>query len=89
MKERETSQNSGTLQSKQKEKAEEVRRGWLVFRSSGSINMPNRYRIYVGRISRKTRLRDLESAFDYYGRIRDIEIKHDYAFIVGDDIGVL
>ena len=51
--------------------------------------MPNRCRIYVGRLSRKTRVRDLEDLFDRYGRIRDVEMKHDYAFIVGDDLGVL
>jgi len=43
--------------------------------------MSSKYRIYVGRLSRRTRARDLESAFARYGRIRDVEIKHDYAFI--------
>lgn len=36
----------------------------------------------MGRLSRRTRSRDLEAAFERYGRIRDIEMKHDYAFIV-------
>ena len=39
-------------------------------------------RIYVGRVSRRTQLKDLEHVFGKYGRIRDIDIKHDYAFIV-------
>jgi arginine/serine-rich splicing factor 7 len=46
--------------------------------------MSSRHRIYVGRLSRRTRARDLEAAFERYGRIRDVEIKHDYAFIVSD-----
>mmetsp|Transcript_34320 Transcript_34320/g.60082 ORF Transcript_34320/g.60082 Transcript_34320/m.60082 type:complete len:174 (-) Transcript_34320:1380-1901(-) len=47
--------------------------------------MSSKYRIYVGRLSRRTRARDLEAAFERYGRIRDIEIKHDYAFIEYSD----
>jgi arginine/serine-rich splicing factor 7 len=42
----------------------------------------SKYRIYVGRLARRTRVRDLEAAFERYGRIRDLEIRHDYAFIV-------
>jgi arginine/serine-rich splicing factor 7 len=44
--------------------------------------MSSRHRIYVGKLSRRTRARELEAAFERYGRIRDVEIKHDYAFIV-------
>lgn len=51
--------------------------------------MPNKCRVYIGRLSRRTRARDLEKDFSRYGRIRDLEIKHDYAFIVGSDAGVL
>ncbi|OMJ84962.1 hypothetical protein SteCoe_13793 [Stentor coeruleus] len=47
--------------------------------------MPNKCRIYIGRLSRKTRVRDLEKEFSRYGRIRDLEIKHDYAFIEYSD----
>ncbi|CAG9319590.1 unnamed protein product [Blepharisma stoltei] len=41
----------------------------------------NRRRIYVGRLDRRTHARDLEDAFRRYGRIRDVELKRDYAFI--------
>ena len=51
--------------------------------------MPNKSRVYIGRLSRRTRARDLEKEFSRYGRIRDLEIKHDYAFIVGREAGVL
>lgn len=51
--------------------------------------MPNKCRIYIGRLSRRTRIRDLEKDFSRYGRIRDLEVKHDYAFIVGGEAGVL
>ena len=50
--------------------------------------MPNKCRIYIGRLSRRSRARDLEKEFSRYGRIRDLEIKHDYAFIVGRKAGV-
>ena len=44
------------------------------------------HRIYVGRVSRRTSLRDLEHVFGKFGRIRDIDVKHDYAFIEYDDV---
>lgn len=50
--------------------------------------MPNKCRIYIGRLNRRTRARDLDKEFSRYGRIRDLEIKHDYAFIVGSEAGV-
>ena len=50
--------------------------------------MPSKSRVYIGRLSRRTRVRDLEKEFARYGRIRDLEIKHDYAFIVGGEAGV-
>ncbi|XBJ22251.1 hypothetical protein VPH35_000675 [Triticum aestivum] len=39
-------------------------------------------RLYVGRLSSRTRSRDLEYLFSKYGRIREVELKRDYAFIV-------
>lgn len=52
------------------------------------IKMPkgSRRRVYVGRLDRRTRARDLEDVFNRYGRIRDLELKRDYAFIVCDDV---
>lgn len=44
--------------------------------------MPNRSRIYVGGLSRRTGTRTLEKIFERYGRIRDLDLKTDYAFIV-------
>ena len=38
--------------------------------------------IYVGGLSRKTRIEDLEKAFEKYGKIRDVSFKQRYAFIV-------
>ena len=50
--------------------------------------MSNKCRIYIGRLNRRTRARDLDKEFSRYGRIRDLEMKHDYAFIVGSETGV-
>jgi len=44
--------------------------------------MPNRSRVYVGGLSRRTGTRTLEKIFERYGRIRDLDLKTDYAFIV-------
>jgi arginine/serine-rich splicing factor 7 len=44
--------------------------------------MPKRSRIYVGGLSRRTGTRTLERIFTRYGRIRDLDLKSDYAFIV-------
>uniref|UniRef100_A0A1J3J9D8 Serine/arginine-rich splicing factor RS2Z32 n=1 Tax=Noccaea caerulescens TaxID=107243 RepID=A0A1J3J9D8_NOCCA len=38
-------------------------------------------RLYVGHLSSRTRERDLERLFSKYGRIRDVDMKRDYAFI--------
>jgi hypothetical protein len=40
----------------------------------------------VGGLSRKTRLEDLEKAFEKYGKIRDISFKQRYAFIVNSSL---
>uniref|UniRef100_I1PRZ5 Serine/arginine-rich splicing factor RS2Z32 n=1 Tax=Oryza glaberrima TaxID=4538 RepID=I1PRZ5_ORYGL len=42
-------------------------------------------RLYVGRLSSRTRSRDLEYHFSRYGRIREVELKRDYAFIEFSD----
>ncbi|WVZ95974.1 hypothetical protein U9M48_041671 [Paspalum notatum var. saurae] len=42
-------------------------------------------RLYVGRLSSRTRSRDLEYIFSKYGRIREVELKRDYAFIEFSD----
>uniref|UniRef100_A0A452XR51 Uncharacterized protein n=1 Tax=Aegilops tauschii subsp. strangulata TaxID=200361 RepID=A0A452XR51_AEGTS len=42
-------------------------------------------RLYVGRLSSRTRSRDLEYLFSKYGRIREVELKRDYAFIEYSD----
>ena len=44
--------------------------------------MPNRSRIYVGGLSRRTGTRTLEKIFQRYGHIRDLDLKNEYAFIV-------
>ncbi|XP_012459980.1 serine/arginine-rich splicing factor RS2Z33 isoform X1 [Gossypium raimondii] len=47
-------------------------------RSSGT-------RLYVGHLSSRTRSRDLEDMFRRYGRIRDVDMKRDYAFVEFSD----
>ncbi|XP_020273129.1 serine/arginine-rich splicing factor RS2Z32 isoform X1 [Asparagus officinalis] len=42
-------------------------------------------RLYVGRLSSRTRSRDLERLFSRYGRVRDVDMKHDFAFIEFSD----
>ncbi|KAI5426068.1 hypothetical protein KIW84_031773, partial [Lathyrus oleraceus] len=42
-------------------------------------------RLYVGRLSSRTRSRDLERVFSRYGRVRDVDMKHDYAFVEFSD----
>ncbi|XP_057471745.1 serine/arginine-rich splicing factor RS2Z32-like isoform X1 [Actinidia eriantha] len=42
-------------------------------------------RLYVGHLSSRTRSRDLESLFRRYGRVRDVDMKHDYAFVEFSD----
>jgi len=55
----------------------------LVFRA----RMSRRTRLFVGRISTRTRERDLEDLFSRYGRIRDVVFKgdRDFAFVEFDD----
>jgi len=57
-----------------------------------SVKMPrydDRYgsktRLYVGRLSTRTRSRDLERLFSRYGRVRDVDMKRDYAFVEFSD----
>ncbi|CAA7046258.1 unnamed protein product [Microthlaspi erraticum] len=56
-----------------------------------SLTMPrfdDRYgstRLYVGRLSSRTRTRDLEHLFSRYGRVRDVDMKRDYAFVEFSD----
>ncbi|XP_022846693.1 serine/arginine-rich splicing factor RS2Z33-like isoform X2 [Olea europaea var. sylvestris] len=38
-------------------------------------------RLYVGHLSRRTRSRDLDHIFSRYGRVRDVDMKQDYAFV--------
>ncbi|KAK4769557.1 hypothetical protein SAY86_027707 [Trapa natans] len=42
-------------------------------------------RLYVGHLSTRLRSRDLEDIFSRYGRIRDVDMKRDYAFVEFSD----
>ncbi|GAB4836513.1 hypothetical protein Ancab_001425 [Ancistrocladus abbreviatus] len=42
-------------------------------------------RLYVGHLSSRTRSRDLEDIFSRYGRVRDVDMKRDYAFVEFSD----
>ncbi|XWS56499.1 hypothetical protein CRYUN_Cryun09bG0090400 [Craigia yunnanensis] len=42
-------------------------------------------RLYVGHLSSRTRSSDLEDMFSRYGRIRDVDMKRDYAFVEFSD----
>ncbi|KAK2633815.1 hypothetical protein Ddye_028607 [Dipteronia dyeriana] len=42
-------------------------------------------RLYVGRLATRTRSRDLEDIFARYGRIRDVDMKRDFAFVEFND----
>ncbi|RAL51222.1 hypothetical protein DM860_010724 [Cuscuta australis] len=42
-------------------------------------------RLYVGHLSSRTRTRDLEHIFSRYGRVRDVDMKRDYAFVEFSD----
>ncbi|XP_020240724.1 serine/arginine-rich splicing factor RS2Z32-like [Asparagus officinalis] len=72
-------------------KSRRERLGFLRFLSSFSSKMPrydDRYggtRLYVGHLSSRTRTRDLEDLFSRYGRVRDVALKHDYAFVEYSD----
>jgi len=47
--------------------------------------MSNDCRLFVARISTRTRTRDLEDLFGRYGRLRDVVIKQGYAFVEYED----
>ncbi|KAL5226715.1 hypothetical protein ABZP36_014980 [Zizania latifolia] len=42
-------------------------------------------RLYVGRLSSHTRTRDLEDLFGRYGRVRHVDMKHEFAFVEFSD----
>ncbi|OIW05096.1 hypothetical protein TanjilG_06232 [Lupinus angustifolius] len=42
-------------------------------------------RLYVGRLNSRTRSRDLERVFNRYGRVRNVDMKHDFAFVEFSD----
>lgn len=63
------------------EKASKERRSRSRSRSRSRTNA----RIYVGRLSRKTRNQDLRDAFGKFGNIKNIDLKSDYAFIEFED----
>ncbi|CAI0384878.1 unnamed protein product [Linum tenue] len=42
-------------------------------------------RLYVGHLAPRTRSRDLEYVFSKYGRVRDVDMKRDYAFVEFSD----
>ncbi|KQK02253.1 serine/arginine-rich splicing factor RS2Z32 isoform X1 [Brachypodium distachyon] len=42
-------------------------------------------RLYVGRLSSRTRSRDLEDLFGRYGRVRYVDMKHEFAFVEFSD----
>nr|ACU24121.1 unknown [Glycine max] len=42
-------------------------------------------RLYVGRLSSRTRSRDLERVFSRYGRVRGVDMKNDFAFVEFSD----
>ena len=47
---------------------------------------PNSFtQIYVAKLHKRTREDDLRDAFSKYGRIKEIVLKHSYAFIDFDD----
>lgn len=39
-------------------------------------------RLFVARIARDVRARDLEDVFGRFGRLRDVVVKNGYAFVV-------
>ncbi|KAJ6793670.1 serine/arginine-rich splicing factor RS2Z32-like [Iris pallida] len=42
-------------------------------------------RLYVGHLSSRTRSRDLDDLFSRYGRVRNVDLKHDFAFVEFSD----
>ncbi|PQP97283.1 ribulose-1 5 bisphosphate carboxylase/oxygenase large subunit N-methyltransferase chloroplastic isoform X1 [Prunus yedoensis var. nudiflora] len=65
--------------------------GWILLASSSSGKMPRHddrhggSRLYVGRLSSRTRSRELEDVFSRYGRVRDVDMKRDFAFVEFSD----
>ncbi|XP_015877070.1 serine/arginine-rich splicing factor RS2Z32 isoform X2 [Ziziphus jujuba] len=63
----------------------------MLFSFHLQVKMPrhdDRYggtRLYVGRLSSRTRSRDLEDIFSRYGRVRDVDMKRDFAFVEFSD----
>eukprot|EP00026_Physarum_polycephalum_P015534 Phypoly_transcript_16240.p1 GENE.Phypoly_transcript_16240~~Phypoly_transcript_16240.p1 ORF type:complete len:131 (+),score=14.48 Phypoly_transcript_16240:37-393(+) len=49
------------------------------------MSRESRRRLYVGKLSYRTRERDLEDLFSKYGKIINCELKHGYAFVEFDD----
>lgn len=45
-------------------------------------------RLFVARIARDCRARDLEDLFGRYGRLRDVVVKVGYAFVVRPDLRI-
>ncbi len=39
-------------------------------------------KVYIGNLSNRTREREIEEAFDKYGKILKTELKHGFAFVV-------
>jgi hypothetical protein len=44
--------------------------------------MSRNRRIYIGKLSTRTRERDIEDAFSKYGKINAVDLKRGYAFVV-------
>jgi arginine/serine-rich splicing factor 7 len=42
------------------------------------------YRVYVGRLSSRVRERDLDEVFGKFGKIRKLDMKQGYAFVVSN-----
>ena len=45
--------------------------------------------IFIGRVSRNTREKDLEKEFDHYGKIKELSMKNGFAFIVRTNAGII
>ena len=56
--------------------------GW-----KGIAEADNMSRIYVGRLSYNAREKDVERFFRGFGRIKDINLKNGFGFVVSPDIG--
>jgi arginine/serine-rich splicing factor 7 len=65
---------------KSEDRGSRERRSRSRSRSRSSKSRSNA-RIYVGRLSRRTRAQDLRDAFGKFGNIKNVDLKSDYAFI--------